>query len=72
MTLLRVSDVCARLGLSRRTFYDRKLELTAAGVLVEALPRIDRHPRYLSGPIDAYVSGAMRQTALRQMVRRTA
>lgn len=64
--LLFVPDVCRRLRLEVRTFYRQKSTLEAAGVLVEALPRLGRRPRYLAAPLDRYLTGETRRAAVRR------
>jgi hypothetical protein len=56
---LSATGVCKALGISRSRFYKYKDALTAAGVLVEALPRLG-HARYLARPIQRYCEGASR------------
>jgi hypothetical protein len=70
VTLLTARDVMAQLRMTRSTFYDHRTALQAAGVLVEALPRVGRTRRYLPGPIAAYVSGETRTRLTRAHVTR--
>lgn len=56
---LSATGVCKTLGISRSRFYKHKPALIAAGVLVEALPRLG-HARYLAEPLQRYCNGKLR------------
>lgn len=65
--VLSASQASEALGISRRQFYRWLPELRRLRIVVEAEPRIG-HPRYLPGPIAAYVNGETRRTVLREVL----
>jgi hypothetical protein len=71
--VLRVADICKLLKVSESQFYAIKDTVLAEyGLLVEVLPRIDRHPRFAGEPFVRLLSDKNQARLFRAQIKELA